>query len=611
MAPADPGDDSARPSERRHHPERDPPSGRPAGETGSDDGRPAGETRPDGGQRPRPAAGPGVGSWQPSSGRGRDSNDRQSGAAGSPPPGGGRQGAGGPDSGRPSAGGPTTGARVDTEATTAGLLPDGPGLAVLGLVTVGIVALGVALGYGIVPLALLCGTGALGALGVRVATREGRSGAGVALLWVAAFAFAALSVVLMGQSDSGFASLLAALCVASAALLAPFAVLGSTVRLYGHGAGRRVVRRYVLGTLLLGGIAVALLVGSRLWSLGWDILPPALTESLGSGSLAAQVATAVVVYGATLVVGVRVARALPMAVVVEPGAFDRVLRAREVVERGYYYGLRALAIYVVTAQVGLLVLAGSASETEALRTILRATAPQSVVAAVGTVTAVLAGVFVVLWLLRSVGGLTRAGVASVVLPSVATGVLAVVVSTTAAGPTGSFVDRFVEPSVVESFLVDVSPWVFVGLLAVLFLACAFVFGVPTLVAGQGLGDESLAGVASAGAAVVLVVVVAVLAGRGLVVVAGVALATVVWEFGEFATVASGELAAPSTGLPDGFGRLASVHAVATLAVTGGAVVFATLVFVTATASALSTTVGAVVVVLTGVGIAALTLLLNG
>jgi hypothetical protein len=481
---------------------------------------------------------------------------------------------------------------------------------VLGLVTVGIVALGGALGYGVGPLVGLCGTGTLGALGVRVATRNNRSGAGVALLWVAAFAFVVLSVVLMGGPGGG-GSLLAALVVAAAALLAPFAVLGSTVRLYGHGAGQRVVRRYVLGTLLLGGTAVVLVAGSRLWSLGWDVLPPALTGSLVSGSLVAQVATAVIVYGAALVVGVRVARAFPMAVVVEPAAFGRVRRTRAVVERAYYYGLRAVALYIAVAQVGLLLLAGSASETETLRGVLRATAPGSVVAAVGTVTAALAGVLVVLWLLRSVGGLSRAGVASVVLPPVVVGALAVAVSTTAAGRTGSFVDRFVEAELFEAFLVDVSPGVFVGLLAGLFLAGAIVFGVPTLVAGQGLGDESLAGIASAAGAVVLVVVVAILAGRGLVVVAGVALATVVWEFGEFATVASGELATPAGGLPDRFGRLASVHAVATLAVTGGAVVLAALVFVVATGSALSTTVGAAVVVLTGVGIAALTLLLSG
>jgi hypothetical protein len=580
MAPPDPRDDRSRGSQRRES-----RHGRPSQQ--ADRGRPSGDGPiRDGGRR----SGPAVRSSPGSAGGERGPDDGPS---------------------RPPASGRPGGARVDTRATTAGLLPDGPGLAVLGLVTVGIVALGVALGYDTVALSLLCGTGALGAVGVRVVTRDNRNGAGVALLWVAAFAFAALSMVLMGQSGGGLASLLAALGVAAAAALAPFAVLGSTVRLYGHGAGRQVIRRYVLGALLLGGIAVALVVGSRLLSLGWDILPPALTGSLASGSLAVQVVTAVVVYGAALVVGVRVARALPMAVFVAPSAFDRVRRTREAIERVYYYGLRAVAIYLVAAQVGLLLLAGSASETEALRTVLRATAPQSVVAVVGTVTAALAGVLVVLWVLRTVGGFTRAGVVSIILPPVVAGALAVVVSTTAADRTGSFVDRFVRPSVFESFLVDVSPGVFVGLLAVLSLACAVVFSVPTLVAGQGLGDESLAGIASAAVAVVLVVVVAVLAGRGLVVVAGVALATLVWEFGEFATVASGELAGPAGGLPDGFSRLASVHAVATLAVTGGAAVLGTLVFVVAAGSGLSTTVGAVVVLLTGVGIAALTLLLNG
>jgi hypothetical protein len=493
------------------------------------------------------------------------------------------------------------------------LLPDGPGVAVLALVAVGIVALGVALGYSAVTLALLCGTGAVGALGVRVATSEDRPGAGVALLWVAAVAFAGLAVGLMGQSSGGFGTLLAALGVASGALLAPFAVLGSTVRLYGHGAGRRVVRRYVLGTLLLGGVAVVLLVATRLWSVGPDLLPPALTYAVVSGSLARQLFVAIVVYGLALFVGARAARALPVAVVVEPAAFDRVGRTREAIDRVYGYGIRALGLYIVLAQVGLLLVLGSGSDTDVglLRGILRATAPLPVVAALGTAAAALAALLVVLWLFRTVGGLTRAAVASVVLPPVVVVALAVLVSTVMPARTGAFVDGFVETPVFESFLTGVSPAAFVGLLAVLFLASAAVFAVPTLVAGQGLGDESLAGIASAAVAVVVVVVVAVLAGRGLVVVAGVALAALVWEFGEFVTVASGELAAPGANLPDGFTRLASVHAVATLAVTGGAVVLAVLVFLVATGSALSTTAGTVVLVVTGLGIAALVLLLNG
>lgn len=505
----------------------------------------------------------------------------------------------------------SAGKQVDTDATTAGLLPDGPGVALLVLVTGGVVGFGWVLGYGVAALVVLCGTGALGAFGVRTASSNNRGATGVALLWVTAFAFAATAAVLMGQSGNRLASLLATLGVASAALLAPFAVLGSTVRLYGHGAGRQVVRRYVLGTFLLGIIAVAVAVGTRLWSVGWDILPPVLTYSLVTGSLAGRVLVAMVVYGAALVVGVRAVRVLPVAVFVESSRFDSVVRTRSAVERVYYYALRAFGLYVAVTQVLLLSLAGSRRNPEALRSLLGATAPPAVVATVGTVTVVLAAVLVVLWLLRSVAGLTRAAVVEVIVPPVAVAALAAFVSAVVPGPAGSTLDRLVDPDVFEAFLTNVPPGLFLGLLAVLFVACAVVFTVPTLVAAQGLGDESLAGIASATLAVVVLVVVATLAGREGVVLAGVALAAVVWEFGEFVTVASGELASPSTGLPDGFGRLASVHAVATLSVTVGATLFAALVFVVATGTALSTAVGTVALVVTGVGIAALTLLLNG
>jgi hypothetical protein len=372
-----------------------------------------------------------------------------------------------------------------------------------------------------------------------------------------------------------------------------------------------VVRRYLVGAVLLAGVALPLFLADQALSLGGGLLPPALTESLASGSLARRVVVAIGVYVLGLFVGVRVARAFPAAVFVDPTELGRVSRVRAAVERGYRYGLRAVWLYALLAMVLALFAAGNTTGWEPIRAFLRVTTWPPAVALVGVVTVALAAVLTTVWLLRSVGGLSRASVVSVVLPIVTVAVLAVLVSTVFAEQVGSFADRFVQPSTVESFLLGVSVWEFTALAAGLFLSSAVVFGVPTLVAGQRLGDESLAGVASAVLAVVVVVVVAVLAGRGLVVVAGVALATVVWEFGEFTTVASGELAAPSAGLSKGFGRLASVHAVATLAVAGGATLLATLIFGVATGTALSTTVGTVVVIVTGVGIAALTLLLSG
>ena len=514
---------------------------------------------------------------------------------------------------RPSAGGdqPWVAGGANTDATTAGLLPDGPGVALLALAAGGVVAVGVALGYCPVALGALCLTGALGALGVRAATRDGRGAFGVALLWVAAVAFAALTVVLAGESVAGTQSLGAVLVVASATLLAPFGLLGSTVRLYGHGAGRRVVRRYLVGTLLLAGVAVALFVGSWLLSRGWDLLPPVAVSELVSGTLVRRLAVAATVYWAGLFVGVRAVRAAPVAVFVAAGSFDRVRQARTTVEQLYRYGLGVVVLYVAVALVGLGFVAEGGTAGRAVERLLRASTWPPGVAAVGTATAVLAALLVIVSLSRSVGGLTRAAVAEVVLPPAVVGGVAVLAATVAAAPLGGRVDAIAGTALAEAFLTAVSPAWLVGLLAVLFLVSAAVFATPTLVAATGLGDESLAGIASAALAVVLLVLVAVLAGQGFVAIAGVALAALVWEFGEFATVAAGELGAPDGRPPDGFARLASVHAVTTLVVTAGAAVLAGLVFVTATGTALSTTAGTVVLVVTGLGVGALVLLLNG
>jgi hypothetical protein len=498
-------------------------------------------------------------------------------------------------------------------------LPDRVGFALLALVTGVVVTLGASLGFGAVDLLVLCALGTAGAFSVRERTAGQRlwGVGGVTLLWVVALGFVVLLALLVTQSFALFGNPIpVALVTAAAALLAPFGVLGSTVRLYGHGAGQGVLGRYLRGTVLLVGIAVALLAGTLLWSFVTDAVVvsasadgvPELPAMLG------QVLVAVVVYALALVVGIRVVRQFPAAVLVPPTGFARVERARATAETVYRRARLGLLVSVVLVFV---MIAGQRPSARPVRRALYLATLPSVVTLIAGVVVVLALGLTALWLLRQAGGLTDRRIAEIVVPPVVFTLLVGLVSGLFTDAMNQAVERqlarvFGPRAGIYEFLAGQSLTVLLVLLALALLCSAVVLSVPTLVAAQWLGDESLAGVASSVLALVALLGVTLATEQGgAVVVVGVVAAAVVWELGEYTTVAAGELGTEGAPLPGGFGRLASVHTVVTLVVAlGGAGL--TLAFLAVSgATVLPTGAAALVVALAGVGSAALTLLLIG
>lgn len=508
---------------------------------------------------------------------------------------------------------------VDTRASTAGFVPDTIGIVLLVLVSAGVVGLGVSLGYPPLPLGGLCLVGVLTALGVRTALQDDNRKivAGVGLLWTGALAFTGVTALLTSQPVPAVqqAGVLVPLCVAAAGLLGTFGIVGSTVRLYGHGAGRLVLRRYSQGTFVLVGIVALFLLGAA----GTTVLTT-LAPS-GSDTLGVRFVTGVIVYALFLFLGSRASRAFPAAVFVPPDEFHRIDRTEQTIEQVYYYGKLALFIYVTVVFTAwpLVIISGRTQLEPLVRGFTRVTTVPLFVTLVGTAALVFAVIVLALWSIRNVSGMEEEAIAEVFVPPVVIVVLAGLASLLLPGQfSGQVETQFATVLAPQSPITEFfAARPLAGLLVLCALAllwCAIVLSVPSGLAGQFPVDESLAGVAASVLALTLLLVLGIFAEASfLVIVAGVAVAAVVWELGEYATVASGELRSrvPPHELPDGFTTLTSIHTLATLVIVVAGVALTAGAFTLVSGIALSTTVAVFIVIVTTVGIAALMFLLTG
>lgn len=528
--------------------------------------------------------------------------------------------------------------KANTGVSTAGLLPDTIGVVLLGVVVGSLLMFGSRLGYPTEPVALIAASGIAAALGVRVAATDGSRNLviGVTILWLSALAFTGGTVLLVvRQPPSGIVAAVALPVVAAAALLGPFGIVSNTIRTYGEGAGSAVLRRYFIGTTLLAVLVGALGAFSVLQLIGLDVLLaplPGADELLSVlDSLPARVAIATVVYTVAFLTLPWAFRSVPVEVFVRVTDLDRLTAFRQSLTTVSRYGVALVFAYLVTAALTAIALATpadlSGSEAEGIEFLLAVTEPitragasrTAIIGVASVATLLVLGISTLGWL-RDLGTVSGAAIAEAVVPPVILFVLVFGFAT-------EFADQLPLATLEVQLTVAADPGspvyevltgrprlLLLGLGTLAILTSGLVLAIPVVIAGATPGDESLIGLIVSATSLTALVVVAVFEGESLLLILlGVASAAVVWELGEYATVAAGELRSQdgSGELPAGFHTLLSIHALVTLCVTAvGAAVTVGLTTV-AVGATLPLTAAVPAVLATVVGLAALMLLLTG
>lgn len=528
--------------------------------------------------------------------------------------------------------------KAGTAASTAGLLPDTVGIVLLGVVTGAVFTYGAQFGYPTRPLALIAASGVAAALGVRIAAAERSQHlvVGVTILWFSALAFTAGTVLLvLRQAPSETVPAIIVLVVASAALLGPFGIVSNTIRTYGHGAGSAILRRYLMGTILLaalvGGFGLLSLV--QLLGIEFFLAPlPGASELLSVlDSLLARVLVATLVYAGAFFVLPWIVRSFPLEVFVRVTDLDRLATVHQRARTISYYGKLLVSVYLLIAVpaaiIGTYPRVVSEAEGEAISLLLalaepitQAGASRTAIITVASATTVIVLALLLLEWLRDLGTVSGATVAETVLPPAI--LFGVVV-----GFGTMFADQLpltmIEPqlatvadpgSPVYELITGSPRLLLLGLGTLAILISGLVLSIPVAIAGAAPGDESLTGIIASVTSLTALVIVAVLKQEPLaLILVGVGGTAIVWELGEYTIVAVGELRThgPSSTLPAGFSTLLSIHMLVTLAVTAiGALTVVGLTTV-AVGVTLPLTTALAAVFATVVGLAALMLLLTG
>lgn len=492
-----------------------------------------------------------------------------------------------------------------------------------------VVVLGIRLGHAPGLVALLCLSGIGAALGVRNAAEQDRFAVvGVVPLWLAALVFTVVTSALVRAAGAPVATL----AIAAAALLGPFGVVGNTVRTYGEGTGRTLLGRYLAGTLVLAALVIGygLLLGVLTAGVE-SVLGAEIGNGIGSllpTTLGGRILAAAILFPVALYLSVRASERFPAEVLVPFQEIERVQESRSRIERLHRRGWQALGVLALLVVVGYAARFG-ASEADDSSADAVGTLADVILGAVGVITSrpVLAGTLVVIllallvlagiYVVRQYGTASATVLTQTVGPPLALVVVSIVLAA-ALGPwlplgtLESIAGRIAVPeSSFHTLLVDYPSLLILILSTVAILASALVFSVPTALAAGPAIDESLAGLAAAVLALVVLVVAAVVDGdHALVVVGGIAVIAVVWELGEYATVAAGELRTEST-LPPGFTTLTSIHAAASGAVAIVAAIVATTVALVAGGASLPGAFALLAIIVSVLGLTGLMLLLTG
>lgn len=460
-----------------------------------------------------------------------------------------------------------------TDATTAGALPNTIAALLLAVVSAGILTIGAFSGYSPAILGGLLVVGAIAASGVRLAaTSHGlRAAVGITLLWVAAIAFTAATAVLASVAgDTGLA-----VVVSIAATLGPFSLLNNRIESYGEGTGRRILYQYFVGVCII--VAVVLAIGvagtaGAVLATGTSIALAGLT-----GGPWLRVALATILAGAFIYTVKHTVRSLPLEAFVAPPQLDRLAGARDTIDRLHGDARVAIILYGLAAVLVHPDLHGDAPAAYIAdaATVIQLAAHPTVLMTLTGLTLLLLVTIGFVDITRRLSSVSSLGALQTLTPPVllltaTLGGLIAFRSQLEALILTTLPPAMTADGTVLGEILATSPLLIVlVILPVGLLAAAVVFWIPTVIASAGGNDASLAGIAGSTISLALLVIVGSITHQPFpLIIGGVIVAAVVWELGEYTTVATGELNTPrnTNRLPEGFAGITAIHTVAILLV---------------------------------------------
>lgn len=463
----------------------------------------------------------------------------------------------------------------NTRASTLGAVPFSITLLLLGIALAVIYLVGSTVGFPSHLIAIAFGAGLLAAAGVRIARYQSsaRLVAGITVLWTAAMlSAAATSLLIFATIDAG-GSVILAVILAPAAVIVAFGIFGSTLKSFGQGVSRTVLSRYFFGTLVLAGISIGVAVLSSSQTVAVvDVVAttiPAYGSSVSDGGTYVQAGVTITTLTVFLLIVRQAVHAIPFEVFVSAREMDRAEVMEHRWTRAYQGGFAVTGLYTLVLITHSVVSGSDYTDTASiLQTIVEigaTSAFHSFIVVSTVILVLLLGLFRMSQRLPNISG---ASVSEILVPPL-------IIVTVAGIGTIPFDAQLqmalsnASSTPIPGFILNHTLVAVLLLLTATFLATAAVLAIPTILAGVGTGDTSLIGITSAVAGLTVIVLVAVVAGQPYaVIIPGVVATGVIWDLGEFTTVAVGETRAqtPNEPLPDGFNSLTSVHLVGTIGV---------------------------------------------
>lgn len=528
--------------------------------------------------------------------------------------------------------------RTDTsngQASHAGTIPTAIGAGLWIVTVTGIAALTTILGYNPALILGIALAGTFAGVGVRTATTDGfmRTGIGISALWCAALLFTGTAGTLLTMHATSLGDVILTTMVAVGALLVPFGLLTSTVKSYGHGAGTRVLHRYLVGTALLAGFGVLVLA--------WTILPslvPSTSTILGwvqslfgltTGSEIPTSVVALVVYIIAQGVTEKTVAVVPTEILSPPNTDTDGAEYKQTILAASSYASHFITIYVVSLILAAALPAVSLGIPPGVKGGLLTVASSIVtvwsypplVQAVGILTVLqlaFMGFIVATEKATSWSGIEIAEAA--IPPAAFVGM--VMVALHGAGGSGMVVEALKESAFATTFpgvmsftaSTSATPLVLAGVIAAL-IASGVMFSMPTMLAVFSPGDQSLTGITAAVIGVAGITVAAVLgAGSTVAIIGGVALTAVLWELGEYTTIAAGEIQPATTHQgteQPSISPVVAVHAVTTVVVAALGMALAVAATTLSGIPTLSLSAAAGFLIVASLGIAIVVYLLTG